>query len=188
MGTRIIPLTHSRESSSSMDSRTTFLQQPNHVHETSRFINDINDGGNHVNNLYDSSGLFHHSFMGTGEGLHHSFMGTGEGLHHSNNLLSPRRRRPETLHSITGQLTSPSHQDFRSTRVKLASPKRVTAGFHSDATQPSNRVTVGFHTSDASPTTHVYEKSNDNVPVLQFEQPYVGVLPPTNPTAGGYGK
>merc|ERR1712212_935967 len=183
--TRIVPLTHSRESSlSSMDSRTSFLQQPNHVHETRHFIND---GGNHVNNLYDSSGLFHHSFMGTGEGLHHSFMGTGEGLHHSNNLLSPRRR-PETLHSIPGQLNSPSHQDFRSTRVKLASPKRVTAGFQSDATQPSDRVTVGFHTSDASPVTHVYEKSNDNVPVLQFEQPYVGVLPPTNPTAGGYGK
>jgi len=126
--------------------------------------------------LHDNSGLFHHSFMGT-----------GEGLHHSNNLLSPLRR-PETLHSITGQLNSPSHQDFRSTRVKLASPKRVTAGFHSDATQPSNRVTVGFHTADAPTTTHVYEKSNDNVPVLQFEQPYVGVLPPTDPTAGGYGK
>merc|ERR1711872_963252 len=183
--TRFVPATHPRESFlSSMDSRTTFLQQPNHVHDTRHFIND---GGNHVNNLYDNSGLFHHSFMGTGEGLHHSFMGIGERLHHSNNLLSPRRR-PETLHSITGHLNSPSHQDFRSTRVKLASPKRATAGFHSDATQPSNRVTVGFHTSDASPTTHVYEKSNDNVPVLQFEQPYVGVLPPTDPTAGGYGK
>merc|ERR1712212_1179483 len=150
-----------RESSlSSMDSRTTLLQQPNQ-HQTCHFIND---GGNHVLNLHDNSGLFHHSF-----------------------LLSPRRR-PETLHSITSQLNSPSHQDFRLTRVKLASPKRVTAGFHSDATQPSNRVTVGFHTSDVSPVTHVYEKSNDNVPVLQFEQPYVGVLPPTNPTAGGYGK
>merc|ERR1711872_85921 len=136
--TRFVPATHPRESFlSSMDSRRTFLQQPNHVHDTRHFIND---GGNHVNNLYDNSGLFHHSFMGI-----------GEGLHLSNNLLSPQR---------------------------------VTAGFHSDATQPSNRVTVGFHTSDASPTTHVYEKSNDNVPVLQFEQPYVGVLPPTDPTAG----
>merc|ERR1712212_1045697 len=87
--TRFVPATHPREPSlSSMDSRTTFLQQPNQ-HQTRHFIND---GGNHVNNLHDNSGL-----------LHHSFMGTGEGLHHSNNLLSPLRR-PETLHSITGQL------------------------------------------------------------------------------------
>jgi len=150
---------------------------------------------NHVTRLVPTTypGLFHQSFMETGEGLHPSFMGTSEGLHYSNNLPTPQRR-PETLHSFTGHLNSPSHQDSRSTVVKLDSPKRVTAGFQSDGTQssnrvsPSNRVTVGFHTSDKSTTTTDYEKSNDNVPVLEYEQPYVGVLPPADPTAGGYGR